>query len=228
MSEILTEEEQIRAIKDWWKNNGTQVLIAGCVVAASYFGFNWWQNNQDSKLTTVGAAYESYIQAITQASAVTPASEAQVKTVEYLTDQLTEEHSSSHYAFLASLNTAALYVREGDYEAAAEHLFWAKGQAKAEADVQLVNYRYALVQSQLGNVDEALSLLSQPNTQFASIYAEARGDIQASSGDYSAALEEYNVAFDEGSTEDVNRLRALEAKIDSLTNGPLAAAQIAE
>lgn len=228
MSEILTEEEQIRAIKDWWKNNGTQVLLTGCVVAASYFGYNWWQGNKESKLNEVGVAYESYIQAITEASSVAPASEAQIKTVEYLTDQLAEDFPSSHYAFLASLNTAALFVREENYEAAAEHLSWAKEQASAEADIQLVNYRYALVQAQLGNSDEALALLSQPNSQFLSIYAEARGDIAASSGDYSAAREAYTEAFDAGSTEDANRLRALEAKINSLTNGPLSVAQIAE
>lgn len=228
MSEALTEQEQIEAIKNWWRENGTQILVVGCLLAVAYFGYHWWQNRQETLLNEVSTAYEQYMEAMVEASSSLSASEAQIKTLEYLTDQLVELHGNSHYAFLASLNTAAYDVRRGELEAAAARLGWAREQADAEADVMLVNYRYALVKAQLGNTDEAFAMLENPNDEFASIYAEARGDIQLGQGNAEAALSDYEAALEATSAEETNRASSLQVKIDSLLNGPSAIASAPE
>lgn len=225
MNDQLTEQEQIQAIKDWWRENGTQVLVVGCLVAAAYFGYNWWQNKKESDLNTVSLAYEQYIEAVSEAATLLEPSEEQVRTVAYLTDQLAEEHANSHYAFLAALNTAAFDLRRADYESALERLEWAKAQAEAEADQQLVDYRYALVQALLGDTEAAITTLENPNEHFESIYAEARGDILLSAGRSSEALTAYELALASAVPEDINRITLLEATIGSLQTGPLSIAQ---
>lgn len=222
MSEALTEQEQIESIKNWWRENGTQILVVGCLLAVSYFGYQWWQNSQETKLNEVSTAYEQYMEAMVEASSSLSASETQIKTLDYLTDQLIEQHGGSHYALLASLNTAAFDVRRGEIDAAADRLQWAQDYAGAEADVMLVNYRYALVKAQQGHTDEALAMLNDSNDEFASIYAEARGDIQLSLGMAEAALADYEAALDLVSEDEPNRASSLQVKIDNLLNGPQA------
>lgn len=221
MNDVRTEEEQIQAIKDWWKENGTQVLLVGCLVAAAYFGYGWWQNQQETQVNDALAAYDQYLQAISEASNSLDPTEAQVKTVEFMTDQLVEQHGNTHYAFLANLNTAAFDFRLGEWESAESRLSQAKAQASDEADVLLANYRHALVVAQLGNSERALDMLAESNEHFASIYAEARGDILLSLGQTTEAVTEYESAL-AATGDEPSRIATLEATIDSLRNGALA------
>lgn len=225
MNDVLTEQEQIEALKSWWKENGTQLLLAGCVAAVAYFGFNWWKSGAEAELNTVASIYEKYLQEMNVAASVPEPTEEQVKTVNFLTDQLVDEYGDSHYAYLATLNTAAFEVRRGEWEEALQRLGWAEQYAKADADRLLVNYRIALLQAQLGQTERALTMLQDSNEHFASIYAEARGDILLSSGQVEEALAEYEAASSTISEAEIVRVNTLNAKIDSLTNGVLAASR---
>ena len=222
MNDVYTEKEQIDALKSWWKENGTQVLFAGCLVAIVYFGYNWWKSNAETQLNNVSVLYEQYLQEMGLAASLPQPTDDQVKTVNFLTDQLVDEYGDSHYAFLASLNTAAFDVRRGEWEIALQRLGWAEQYAEAEADQLLVNYRIALLQAQLGETETALNMLDDSNEYFASIYAEARGDILLGAGRSTEALAEFESASSLAEETEVVRVAALNAKIDSLKNGPQA------
>ena len=45
MAEMRTEEEQIEAIKQWWKKNGSSLLIGVGLALAIVFGWQAWQNH---------------------------------------------------------------------------------------------------------------------------------------------------------------------------------------
>ena len=222
MNEALTEQEQIQAIKDWWKENGTQILIVLSLAAVGYFGFNWWQSQKETKWNEVGVAYDQYLESVATASSSLSPTDEQISTVNFHTDQLIENYGDTHYAILAALNTAAFDIGRDDVQAAIQRLEWARSEAESEADVQLVNYRYALVQAQLGNIEDSLSILSESNEFFASLYAEARGDILLSVGRSSEALAAYQSAIETITEEDISRKQLLDAKVISLTQGVLA------
>ena len=40
-----TEEEQVEALKKWWDDNGTQLLVGIVVVLAGVFGYRTWESN---------------------------------------------------------------------------------------------------------------------------------------------------------------------------------------
>ena len=42
MAELRTEEEQLEAIKRWWKENGTSLIAGVAIAAAGVFGWNAW------------------------------------------------------------------------------------------------------------------------------------------------------------------------------------------
>ena len=45
MAELRSEEEQLDAIKRWWKSNGTSLIIGVVVAAAGVFAWKAWQNS---------------------------------------------------------------------------------------------------------------------------------------------------------------------------------------
>ena len=52
-----TEEQQVEAIKDWWKENGKAVIIGAVVGLGGLFG---WRYYQDSVIQASEAASQSY------------------------------------------------------------------------------------------------------------------------------------------------------------------------
>ena len=45
MADYETEEEQIEALKDWWRENGNSLLIGVAVALVAVFGFRGWQTS---------------------------------------------------------------------------------------------------------------------------------------------------------------------------------------
>jgi predicted negative regulator of RcsB-dependent stress response len=63
-----TEEEQVAALKDWWKANGTSV-ISGIVAAIIIVGgWNFWKNYQQDKMLQASTVYEQLLKANTAKS----------------------------------------------------------------------------------------------------------------------------------------------------------------
>ena len=56
MAELRTEEEQIEAIKRWWKKNGSSLLLGIALALAIVFGWQAWQNHQAGAQTSGGDA----------------------------------------------------------------------------------------------------------------------------------------------------------------------------
>jgi len=50
MAELRTDEEQVEAIKQWWKNNGSSLLIGIGAALAIAFGWQAWQTSRPSSV----------------------------------------------------------------------------------------------------------------------------------------------------------------------------------
>ena len=46
MADHLSEEEQIEAVKRWWAANGMQTILAAVLVVGGYFGWQYWEQEQ--------------------------------------------------------------------------------------------------------------------------------------------------------------------------------------
>lgn len=216
MNEVMTEQEQIAAIKQWFKENGSSILLGAAVVAASYSGWTFYQNKKASDMSAASSAYESYIDAADKA-VQGELSDEDWQSVNYLADQLLESHDNSHYSVLAALSAAQIAVNKNELASAKERLEWAKQNASSRADQLLVDYRLALVEYGLGNKEQALSMLNTEQTSFKALYSEARGDIQYAEGDLDAALVSYQDALDNLPASQSNRSSSLEIKIKALS-----------
>lgn len=190
MAEMRTEEEQVEAIKNWWKKNGSSVLIGIAVALAIVLGWQAWQNHQASQRSEAAAAFNDLLTAAGQ-----EASEENRETITYLARQLQEDHGGSAYAIYGTMLLAHQQLMNDDDPAAAiESLEWARSQADADSPLALViRSRLARAQLAAGDYDGALATVrgARDADAFEALFAELEGDILLARGDRDAAGEAY-------------------------------------
>lgn len=54
MNMQLTEEEQVEALKKWWKENGTAVIVGVVIGISAVVGFWKWREYRDARLLGIG------------------------------------------------------------------------------------------------------------------------------------------------------------------------------
>ncbi|EGQ9805692.1 YfgM family protein [Vibrio parahaemolyticus] len=180
-----TEEQQVEAIKDWWKENGKAVIIGAVVGLGGLFG---WRYYQDTVIQASETASQSYTTAMNtlQKKGVDAQSDVQA---------FIESNEVKEYSVLAALQLAKAQVEAKDFAAALEQLKWAQSNTKDAALSPLISYRIARIETEMGNFDAANTELGKvTDTAWAGRIAELRGDIALRQGDKDAAYAAYTEA----------------------------------
>lgn len=206
MTIYQNEEEQIAAIKQWWKENGTSIVIGVSLGFAAIFG---WQGWQSYRLAQGEAASGLYVGMQNQAAA------GDVEGALAIEKRLLGEHTNSIYASFAALKLAQLMYDRGDKAAAAENLHWVVSHAPDEVVADLARVRLTRVQIDLKNFDQAGSILNAIAPDFMTgDTAELRGDIARAKGDLEGAREAYTRALAvQGDAQAEVRMKLLEIGI---------------
>lgn len=212
MAELRTEEEQVQAIKDWWKRNGSSLLIGIGAALAIVFGWQAWQNHQAQQRTEAANQFANLLNAFSN-----QADETSNETVAFVAGKLREDFTDSAYAIYGNLILARQQLMEqGDAEAAVDSLKWALDKAKDHAALALVvQNRLARAQFAAGQYDEALATIDSVSNAgtFAPILSELKGDIFLAQGDREAAKEAYLAAREQSAQ---GRSGILELKLSDL------------
>lgn len=197
-----TEEQQVEAIKDWWKENGKAVIFGAVIGLGGLFG---WRYYQDSVVAAQEAASQSYSKAIDALLAKGIESEGTIQT-------FIDANKETEYAVLAAMQLAKVQVEAGQLDEALAQLEWAKGATKDAALKSLLTFRVARLQAEQGQFDDALTQLSSiQEKSWAGRVAELRGDILMRKGDSAAAYAAYTEAQQ---AEDAGQ--TLQMKLDDL------------
>ncbi|WP_319437819.1 YfgM family protein [Vibrio cholerae] len=197
-----TEEQQVEAIKDWWKENGKAVIFGAVIGLGGLFG---WRYYQDSVVAAQEAASQSYRKAIDALLAKGIESEGTIQT-------FIDANKETEYAVLAAMQLAKVQVEAGQLDEALAQLEWAKGATKDAALKSLLTFRVARLQAEQGQFDDALTELSSiQEKSWAGRVAELRGDILMRKGDSAAAYAAYTEAQQ---AEDASQ--TLQMKLDDL------------
>ncbi|MET1219716.1 MAG: tetratricopeptide repeat protein [Glaciecola sp.] len=184
MEQFATEEQQVEAIKRFWKENGLAIVIGAILGLGALWG---WRYYDESQIQAKESASESYQQLVTS---LTAESGPEVFT-EFL-----ETNSGTTYSTLASLIAAQTAVNEGALASAAETLVTAARDAQDPTLTDLVNLRLARVYYGLEQYDDALSALANiETTAFTATVAATRGDVLVAKGDFAAATNAYQASL---------------------------------
>ena len=214
MAELRTDEEQVEAIKQWWKNNGSSLLIGIGAALAIVFGWQAWQNQQAQQRT------EAASQFVTLMNAFGTEDETSADTVAFVAKTLRDDHADSAYAVYANLMLARVQLMQNsDAEGAVESLQWALNKAAETQPLALVvRSRLAQAQMALDDYDAALATIdgAKDSDAFGAMFAELRGDILLAKGDQEGAREAYLAAREQG---EENRSGVLQLKLADLGVG---------
>ena len=191
MTAYLNEEQQVEAIKKWWKENGKSVVIGVVLGFSVIFGWQGWQKYHVAQGEAASNLYIG-MQNLLSAGKVDTAVEAGKR--------LLGEHTDSVYASFAALKLAQLMYERGDKANASENLQWVVSHAPDAAIADLAKMRLSRVQLDQQQYDQALATLDSVDPTFMpGVTAELRGDIARAKGDIDAARKAYQQALATGS-----------------------------
>ena len=189
MNEYETEEQQVEALKRWWKENGTSLIVGLFVGVSGLFGWRYYVDQNNSHAMQ---ASDLYMQ-VMQSAALNSVDD---KTID-INNKLINEFSDTPYAALSSLALAKSEYEKSNIDAATAQLEIAVKHASNDVIKQIANLRLAKVYIEQSKYDEALALLSLSHAAaYDAQYEELKGDLYLAKGDMALARAAYDKAID--------------------------------
>ncbi|MFZ5503020.1 MAG: YfgM family protein [Pseudomonadota bacterium] len=203
----LQEQEQLEALKDWWKDNGNLVLGALLAFTVAVGGWRGWHYYQDQQARAAVTLYEQFIQ---QVDSRDP------KRINDAATAMMEKFPSSIYAARATLMAAQINAPGGDVSRAKTQFQWVIDHAAEASLKDVARLHYATLELDQKNYAGAIKLLdAQHAAPFDGLYADLKGDVLAAMGKTEEARAAYKLAYDKVSAGSMYR-GLLEMKIDAL------------
>ncbi|WP_105903371.1 YfgM family protein [Vibrio gangliei] len=196
------EEQQVEAIKDWWRDNGKAVVIGIVMGIGGIFG---WHTYQDSVASAQEEASHGYTEVISnlEAKGIDAASSAQA---------FIDSNDKTSYAVLTALQLAQVQIDANKLDDALAQLKWAQSHSSDETLTPMFAYRTARVLAEKAQYDEAIKAISDVKSDaWKARNQELIGDIYLLKGDKDAAKSAYTQAQQDGSNSQV-----LQLKLDDL------------
>ena len=210
MAYDLEEQEQIDAVKAWWKQYGNLVMTVVIAALLTIAGVQWWSYytvRQSEKAAVLFLQLEEAEKA------------GDAKKVRDIADQMIDSYKRTAYAAMAALSAAKASFVTGDLEEARKKLEWAAEHAKDEEARDIARLRLAGVLVDQKKPDEALKVLSaKTSPAYEALYADARGDVLTAQGKPAEARAAYQLALDKLDAGSAYR-RLVEVKLDALGEG---------
>jgi predicted negative regulator of RcsB-dependent stress response len=168
VAELRTEEEQLEAIKRWWKENGTSLIAGVAIAIAGVVGWNAWQSYQDNQAEAASMRYQQL---------VSLADSGETDEARNLVGEITDNHGRTLYADLAHLIDARLAVEEGSLDEARQMLEGVIENSRRDYVKGLARLRLARLQVAGSDAEAALDTLARDiPAALAAQQADVRGD----------------------------------------------------
>ena len=215
MAELRTEEEQVEALKSWWKENGKSTLLWVAVAIAGALGWKSWNQYQDNYAGGASAIYENILSPVAMGASL---DDAATTSLFRLGEQLRADFGSSSYAPMGAMVLARVAVEKGDLAQAMEQLDFVLASDAAATDLkELASIRKAKLFLAEGKTGEAsAALVVAAGSAYQSILLETQGDIAAAEGKATEARKLYAQAME---LSDAQRKTVIKLKFDDLATG---------
>ena len=185
MMDFETEEQQVEALKKWWKENA-RTIIAGLIIGVSVIGgWRYYNEYQKNHAEYASMLYEKVLLATAKSEDM---SEQEIDV-----NKLLAEYSDTPYSSLAALLLAKSQFNKGELSKAQQNLNWVMNNSKQSELKYLARIRMVHILATIKNYDEALQLLEVDYPEsFTVMYEELKGDLYV----MMERLNEARVAYD--------------------------------
>ncbi len=207
MNTYETEEQQVEAIKKWWRDNGMSVTLGVVLGLGAVFGWRGWVNYQDRQAEHAASLYEELNAAVTA---------TEIKQAEMAAERISLDYGATSYKALAALSLAKARYQAQDTAGAEQQLRLALEHAPADAIKQLAALRLARLLLSDGRIEQATQALDEnpPAQAFAAEYAALRGDLAVAGGQPETARARYLEAI----AQRASNSQLLQQKLDNLSS----------
>ncbi len=200
-----TEEQQLEAIKKWWKENSSMVVTGIAVGVASIFGWQYYQSESVKHTEQASVLYEQVL--------VLSANPDKINDQIARANQLEADFKDTPYASLSALIVAKQQLAAGQIEKAQKQYRWVIENAKQDELKYLAKIRLSRLLLTNEQQDQAISLLSESYPEsFTAMVLELKGDVLSTLGKKSEA----RAAYIEALAKAAGSSRWLQLKIDDI------------
>ncbi len=188
MNEYETEEQQVEALKKWWKENGTSIMAGLLIGVSALFGYRYYDDQNNIHAVQASDMYMQVMQS------------AALKTIDDKTininNALINDFSDTPYAALSSLVLAKAEYEKGNIDLAVTQLELAVKHASDDVIKQIASLRLVRVYIEQKNYAAALAILkSKHDAVYDAQYEELKGDVYNATGETAQARMAYDKAI---------------------------------
>jgi predicted negative regulator of RcsB-dependent stress response len=209
----LQEQEQLDALKAFWKQYGnlvTWVLVLVLGAFAAWNGWNLYQRDQGAK---AGALYDELDRA---------AQEGDSERTTRIFADMKERHPRATFTQQAGLVAARVAAEKGQYDSSIASLGWVAETAGESEYRAIARLRLAGLLLDTKKYEEALKQLDAIDSpEFAALAADRRGDVLLTQGKSAEAQAQYLKAWTAMDAK-IDYRRLVEAKLNLLGVQPAA------
>ena len=206
MEVYSSEEQQVEAIKRFWREYGITIVAGVIIGLGGLYGFRYYQSNQLAQAEQASSGFEQLLQA----------KENQPDNWLADAEQYMAAHERTSYAQFAAMLKARDAVMQGNYEVAGKQLNWVIANSDDSVIKTIARLRLARVYLQQEQAAEALKVLDTTvPASFKVQQQELMGDIHLALNDTTAAKRAY-LAARSGDSSESNQL--LKIKLDELAH----------
>jgi len=197
-----SDEEQLEALQNWWKENGSSLLTGVVIVLVVFFGNRYWQGSVQANAEAASALYDGIMERMT-VNVNAEINDEDLAAIEENYDELRNSFPDSIYARYGAMMLASAYVSKANYDQAAAELNWVMENQElgfmqsAEPELFLITrLKLARVRLAQEQPQAALDLLSvvDPGV-LAAGFAEVQGDAYTQLGQLEQARAAYQRAI---------------------------------
>ncbi len=204
MDHLTTEEQQVEAIKKFWKENGTAIVLGAVLGFGGLWGWRYYNAEQIAAQEQASDSYEVAVQALGRDQAAFTSAKSFVN-----------DNPDSSYAVMAAFRLAKEAVSRGDFSEAEKQLSWITKSAQAPAVLKdVANLRLARVQAESEKYTDALASLGNiVSASYKTQVEEVKGDIYQRQGMLEEAKKAYSAALEGDETNNL-----VQMKLDDLAS----------
>lgn len=201
MEQYETEEQQVEAIKRFWKENGVSLVIGALLGLGGLLGWRYYNDSQIEAKEQASFAYEKASEELIKGEA----GFGQAKS-------FIDNHSDTGYAMLMALEMSQQAIERKDLVEAAKQLEFVVSNAKLSAVQSIAQLRLARIQIEQGEFELALASADKVSDQaFTSQSQEIKGDVYSAQQLFDKARAAYSAALETNTRDQV-----LKMKLDNL------------
>ena len=183
MDIYASDEEKGEEIKQWWRDNGTSVVMGIVLGIAVLFGGRYWMSEQQVHAVNASNHYQLLRNLLL---------ESKIEQAEIEADVIFNQFATTSYATFSAFELAKHYADNKDLETSKSYLEWVIQNAQLKAQVETARLRLAQILLEEGNYTQAKAQIAQAElASFESLYTELEGDIYLAQDDRQEAEKAY-------------------------------------